>query len=316
MIYSNQAYYRREIHGRFEMQMKSMVKCFVLAMVALISFSVFAGTIFISPGQYTYSRKYPINIFYNYARCQMLYLQDEIDCAGEIKAIRFYQTNSVDATIDNCTIYMYETDCSSISNWYGENPNGPGTLVFSGSLTSLNASDAPGWFEIELGTPFDYSNDNNLLISFRHQDGEWENFPKWRVSNAVYRCVEGGDDNDNPPDVSGCLLPDIQLEIYVVPNVNFKLWDNEPDPDPDESETDASGIDLTSVVVKLNGVIIDSGRFTVSDVSSGSNHGKRFEWMILDSDNLVSGTNTVEVRAKDIAGNLLQPHPWTFTFQH
>jgi hypothetical protein len=198
------------------MQMKSMVKNFILVLVVLsFSADAFAETIGIDPGSYKFYRTYPINIFDNYARCQMLYLRSEIMFEGEISKIRFFQSNGTSATINNCRIHMCEVGYSTLSEWM-EGDDNPGTKVFDGDLVT---STTAGWFEIELDTPFYYSNDvtKNLLISFRHQDGEWENFPKWRVSTATYRCVEGGDDNVNPPSVSGCFLPDIQIDIGEPP---------------------------------------------------------------------------------------------------
>jgi hypothetical protein len=106
----------------------------------------------------------------------------------------------------------------------------------------------------------------------------------------------------------------ISKEFYCV-NLNFKLWDNEPPTDPDNSVTDASGIDLSSVVVKLNGTTIPSNRFTILDVTQDGNHGKRLIWKVFDDDNLIIGTNTVQVYAKDNAGNELDPYPWSFTFE-
>ncbi|MHC4662063.1 MAG: hypothetical protein ACYS8W_10280, partial [Planctomycetota bacterium] len=163
-------------------------------------------------GNQTVSQYYPIDSCWNFVRVQMLYLQSEINQAGYITHLRFYQSMAAPVPIYNTTIYLFQTSSTQLSTWVG-GVSGAGTLVYSGNLT---LGDTVGWYEIKLDTPFYYSNAQNLLVSLRLQDRSFENnlYPRWYCSNLDNRCLYGVDDLINPPAVSlNSYLPNIQFEI-------------------------------------------------------------------------------------------------------
>ena len=84
---------------------------------------------------------YPFYTSFVHCRTQALYLQSEINQAGTIKKIRLQQAAGPAVTLNNTTIYMYETTATTVTSWVGSD-NGPGTCVFSGSITTLAAASA------------------------------------------------------------------------------------------------------------------------------------------------------------------------------
>ncbi|TET34613.1 MAG: hypothetical protein E3J72_13635 [Planctomycetota bacterium] len=157
-----------------------------------------------------YTDYYPIdNYDTKYARSQALYLQSEINQAGTIREIKFDKYSTDSSFVNNCTIYLYETDDPTLSGWVQE-PSGPGTLVYSGNL---DIPTTTGWYTISLNTSFYYSNSKNLLFSFRHLNGIIESgMLTWSVSEKLNRCVAGYSDTDNTPDVTvKGYVPDVQF---------------------------------------------------------------------------------------------------------
>jgi hypothetical protein len=105
-------------------------------------------------GTGTVSEDFPMDYTCDYARCQMLYLQTEINTAGTITKIYFYRNNTDTAiTIDSCTIYMDHSTATELTAWVGGD-SGPGTLVYSGSIA---CGSTPHWVEITLDTSFTYN---------------------------------------------------------------------------------------------------------------------------------------------------------------
>jgi uncharacterized delta-60 repeat protein len=170
-------------------------------------------------GTGTVSVRYPIDIAYNYARCQMLYLASEMGQAARITRLRFQRYSGDVDTVNTVEVHMDHTTASSIAAWQStSDPAAPHTLVYSGNL-SIPSDVAGTWFEIPLTTWFDYNGTSNLIISFRHQDGSWESaYTRWRADNTkTGRCVAGYSNNvmENPPTVTG-------TNIYL-PNVGFEI---------------------------------------------------------------------------------------------
>jgi hypothetical protein len=198
--------------------------------------------------------RYPIDIAYNYARCQMLYLASEIATAGQaatITRLRFQRSTGDNDTVNNVEIYMAHTTQPTLTSWQD---TGSHTLVYGGNL-SIPSGDAGSWFEIPLTTWFYYNGSNNLIISFRHQDGSSEatEYTQWRADNTkTGRCVAGYSNNvsENPPPVTGA-------NIYL-PNVGFEF-------------AGTVTIEVTTLPpnsdVRSTGVRIERSR--VSDFSSG-----------------------------------------------
>jgi hypothetical protein len=97
-----------------------------------------------------------------YSLFQHIYKQALINQSGTISHIEF--ENQMNGTFTNVSIYLGETtksNFSSSSDWV----NTGLTLVYSGNLNIVN-----GWYQIQLSTPFNYTNTNNLILVV-HQNG-------------------------------------------------------------------------------------------------------------------------------------------------
>ena len=182
----------------------------------------------------TYTKSYPIDISYNYARCQILLYGSELGMGGmpgKITKIRFQRASGDDDTVNNVTMHMANTSAGGIFSWTDTSGM---TQVFSGNL-SIPAAGSGTWYEIVLGTPFNYDGSSNLLISFRHQDGSAEGtyttwytyYPTgpWAPQSAC-RCVQYYSNTVDPPtEPSGqndpwnsssmTYLPNVQLDVQV-----------------------------------------------------------------------------------------------------
>ncbi len=107
-------------------------------------------------------RQLPIdcNLKYNYT--QSIYLQSEINTAGNIDAIAF-QYNGSHAFTEYIVVYIGHTTKSSFnsnSDWIG---SGSMQNCYSGYYYP---STSAGWHTITLSNPFTYNNSNNLVIAF------------------------------------------------------------------------------------------------------------------------------------------------------
>ena len=111
----------------------------------------------------------PLNTFYNYSYVQQLYLASEINNSGDINSIGFQYIYSTAQTKNNQSIYLAETDLTSLSTWI---PADSLTLVYSGSI-SFNNSGPDNWVTIPLTTPFNYSGTRNLVVVVKNDHGDY-----------------------------------------------------------------------------------------------------------------------------------------------
>ena len=111
----------------------------------------------------------PINTYYNYSYVQELFLANEINASGDISSIGFQYIYSTPQTKTNQSIYLAETDLTSLSNWI---PSDSLTLVYQGSITYSN-SGPDHWVNIPLTTPFNYSGNRNLVVVVKNDHGDY-----------------------------------------------------------------------------------------------------------------------------------------------
>ena len=129
---------------------------------------LFGGDIVIGNGTST-SYNIPLNTFYNYSYVQQLYLASELNYTGDITSIGFQYIYSTAQTKTNQSIYLAETDLTSLSTWI---PADSLTLVYSGTI-NYNNSGTDNWVTITFTTPFNYSGTRNLVVVVKNDDGDY-----------------------------------------------------------------------------------------------------------------------------------------------
>lgn len=177
--------------------------------------------IWIQIGAGTGAYSWPMNRYYNYSTWQGIYLQSEINTAGNIVRMRLHNQATGGVTIRNVSIYMRETTATTLSP--GEiriPPPSPWVLVWSGNWPNTQT----GWQEITFQTPFPYSNHPNSNLIILIVKG-YE--PKVGVGNVpfwYYHACESAraryyaDDNSQPTNLqySTGLRPNIMLGFEQV----------------------------------------------------------------------------------------------------
>jgi len=98
---------------------------------------------------------------YDFNYNQMIYKQQWIHAEGEIGKIAFYYSGGTPVTYD-IVVYMGHTTKNEFQNNDDYIPIDDLTLVFDGQYT---VSDTLGWSEIDLDVPFNYNNNDHLVIA-------------------------------------------------------------------------------------------------------------------------------------------------------
>ena len=129
---------------------------------------LFGGDLVIGNGTST-SYNIPLNTYYNYSYVQQLYLASELNYTGDITSIGFQYIYSTAQTKTNQSIYLAETDLTSLSTWI---PADSLTLVYSGTI-NYNNSGTDNWVTITFTTPFNYSGTRNLVVVVKNNDGDY-----------------------------------------------------------------------------------------------------------------------------------------------
>ena len=120
----------------------------------------------------------PVNTFYKYSYVQELFTANEIQSQGPIYSIGFQYTYSTAQTKNNFSIYLAETDLTSLTTWI---PYDSLHLVYNGSVTFNNQGD-DYWVDIPLDTAFNYSGTRNLVVVIKNNHGSYTT-----SSNATFR---------------------------------------------------------------------------------------------------------------------------------
>lgn len=171
-----------------------MKKLLLIAFLA-VTFMAQAQTITIGEGT-GMSNQVPYNTFYNYSFTEQIFLAEEIEFAGYIKAVSFRIAYSYNSECTNdIVVYMKNVSRSAFSDPSDYEPVGPDDQVFSGSW--VIPADYDGWITIDFDTPFAYNGTDNLLIAID------ENSDDFAIRYFRYTDVGGStlsyfDDNENP----------------------------------------------------------------------------------------------------------------------
>ncbi len=136
----------------------------------------------------------PLNTYYNYSYTQQLYLANEVNTSGEINSIAFQYIYSTPQTKSNQSIYLAETDLTTLNDWI---PLDSLTLVYSGTVT-YNNSGTDNWLTIPFNTPFNYSGNRNLVVVVKNNDGDYttSNSNTFNTHSATGKTLEYYNDDD------------------------------------------------------------------------------------------------------------------------
>lgn len=171
------------------------MKKLLLLTLLVISFVSHSQTITIGEGTEITSQV-PIDLFYKYAFTEQIYLAEEIEFTGYIKAIKFriaYSYNS-DFTAD-INVYMKNVTRSIFEDGVDFEPLAEENLVFSGQWTiPANVDD---WMTIELDTPFYYNGTDNLMVAIDKNSENWA-IRNFKYSVASFKTLTYNSDTDNP----------------------------------------------------------------------------------------------------------------------
>lgn len=171
------------------------MKKLLLLTLLVISFVSHSQTITVGEGTEITDRV-PINLFYKYAFTEQIYLAEEIEFAGYIKAIKFriaYSYNS-DFTAD-INVYMKNVTRSIFVDGVDFEPLAEENMVFSGQWTiPANVDD---WMTIELDTPFYYNGTDNLMIAIDKNSENWA-IHYFKYTDASFKALTYNSDTDNP----------------------------------------------------------------------------------------------------------------------
>ncbi len=119
---------------------------------------------------------HPINSYYSYTVCQMLYNNIEVaDLTDTIFGIKLYQMSGPNAT-RNVTIYLDTTSRMSLSSGGDFVVMDSTKIVYTGSPTFHD-----GWNTFTFPTPYIRpSNTTNLVITFDDNTGSWSSNTTWQ----------------------------------------------------------------------------------------------------------------------------------------
>ncbi|MEO0099111.1 MAG: hypothetical protein ABIK99_02585 [candidate division WOR-3 bacterium] len=165
-----------------------MIKKLILSTAFLVSIHIVplpikANQIWIEIGNGTGVEYWPFCRYFNYSIWEGIYLQSEIDRAGDIIGMGFHTWATFGLTIESVKIYMRETTATTLSDGLIPNsPPEPWVLVWNGEWPNLDT----GWNYIFFPTPFYYSNEGNLLILIikGFQVGTHGNSPMWYYTST------------------------------------------------------------------------------------------------------------------------------------
>jgi hypothetical protein len=130
---------------------------------------------------------------YNACRFQTLYLQSEINQAGQIVTFSFMPSTAAIGTYNNMRVYLCHTNVTQLSTTFDSNYGGntPVEVINEPSMVVGNAGNI--WMDWDVS--FDYNNVDNLLIEIRWNGDNGVGVPIWRTGEAVPRRLYAWDDN-------------------------------------------------------------------------------------------------------------------------
>ena len=146
---------------------------------------------------------HPINTYYNYSICQVLYNNTEVAAlADTIFGIKLYQTSGPNATRD-ITIYLDTTSTMALTGGSDFVVMDSSKIVYTGTPTFHN-----GWNEFVFTTPWVRpSTTNNIVLTFDDNTGSYSSTTTWQGTgdqsgNTLYNYGDGTNYDPTTPGVS------------------------------------------------------------------------------------------------------------------
>ncbi|WP_434036991.1 choice-of-anchor J domain-containing protein [Formosa sp. 4Alg 33] len=196
-----------------------MRKNYLILTFLLFCFNAFAQTVSINDATLGLTsntfQESPIDPDDNYSYSQNIYLQSEINQAGDISKITFY-TNGPLENSNNIVVYMAETSEDVFATNASWLPLESLTQVFSGTFVTYNNE-----VSLILDTPFNYSNTANLVIVVdENQEGKDSfDFINHDLNSdaAKGRVLHYGNNTNNPDpaDPPAGILDDNRANIEI-----------------------------------------------------------------------------------------------------
>lgn len=142
------------------------------------------------------SNQVPINTLYNYSLTEQIFLADEIEFAGSIKAIRFRiaYSYSSEHTYD-IGVYMKHISKANFTDPSDHETFSQNDRVYSGPWTI--PADIDGWIPINFDTPFVYNGTDNLLIAIDENSNDFA-IRYFMYSGADRSVLSYFSDDQNP----------------------------------------------------------------------------------------------------------------------
>ena len=129
---------------------------------------------------------------YDACRFMTLYLQNEINVAGQIVTLSFMPSTNATGTFDNVRVNLCHTSATELSTTFDNNYTGntPVEVMNVASLLVGNAGNV--WMDWDID--FDYNNADNLLVEILWNGDGGVGVPIWRTTEAVPRRLYAWDD--------------------------------------------------------------------------------------------------------------------------
>lgn len=129
---------------------------------------------------------------YDACRFMTLYLQSEINVAGEIVTLSFMPSGSNVGTFDNVRVNLCHTSVTELSTTFDNNYSGntPVEVMTVPSLLVGNAGNV--WMDWDIS--FDYNNTDNLVVEIQWNSDNGIAVPIWRTTESVPRRLYAWDD--------------------------------------------------------------------------------------------------------------------------
>ena len=173
-------------------------------LIAFLAMTVVAHAQTITIGEESnLSSQVPIYTMYTHSLTEQLFRADEIEYAGNIKALRFriaYSYNSEHTS--DIVVYMKHVSKDTFSNASDYEPVTAGDQVFSGPWTI--PADTDDWISIEFDTPFAYNGTDNLLIAIGARSDDFAiRYFKYSVAPGTVLSCFSDDQQPDPAHLEG-----------------------------------------------------------------------------------------------------------------